>query len=90
MNCIFCNIINKQETAEVLFENANIISFLDIRPVNYGHTLVIPKIHYENFLSVSSEDLSLLIEATQLLSNAIVKSLEPDGFNIVANNGVAA
>lgn len=90
MNCIFCNIINKQETAEVLFENDNIISFLDIRPVNYGHTLVIPKIHYENFLSVSYDDLSRLIEATQILCNALVKSLEPDGFNIVANNGTAA
>jgi len=50
MNCIFCDIINKIANAEILFENESVLAFLDIRPVNYGHTLVIPKIHYENFL----------------------------------------
>ncbi len=90
MDCIFCDIIAKKESAEILYENDKVISFLDIRPVNYGHTLVIPKTHYENFLSVPSEELEALIQATQLLSNAIVKSLAPDGFNIVVNNGVAA
>jgi len=90
MDCIFCDIIGKNESAEILYENESIISFLDIRPVNYGHTLVIPKKHYENFLSVPSEVLGDLIQATQMLSAAILKSLAPDGFNIVVNNGVAA
>ena len=90
MDCIFCDIIAKKESAEILYENDKVISFLDIRPLNYGHTLVIPKTHYENFLSVPSKDLEALIQAAQLLSNAIVKSLAPDGFNIVVNNGVAA
>jgi len=90
MDCIFCDIIEKKESAEILYENERIISFLDIRPVNYGHTLVIPKTHYENFLSVPQQDLAALIEATQMLSSAIVKSLAPDGFNIVVNNGIAA
>jgi histidine triad (HIT) family protein len=90
MDCIFCDIIGKNESAEILYENESIISFLDIRPVNYGHTLVIPKKHYENFLSVPPEVLGDLIQATQMLSAAILKSLAPDGFNIVVNNGVAA
>ena len=90
MDCIFCDIIGKNESAEILYENESIISFLDIRPVNYGHTLVIPKTHYENFLSVPPDVLGELIQATQMLSTAIIKSLVPDGFNIVVNNGVAA
>ncbi len=90
MNCIFCDIISRHESAEILFENEKIISFLDIRPVNYGHALVIPKVHYENFLAVPRDDLCKLTEAAQLISNAIVKSLKPDGFNIVVNNGTAA
>jgi len=90
MDCIFCDIIGKKESAEILYENDRVISFLDIRPVNYGHTLVIPKTHYENFLSVPPEEMEALILATQKLSNAIVKSLIPDGFNIVVNNGIAA
>ena len=46
MDCIFCDIINKNANAEVLFENEKVISFLDIRPVNFGHTLVITKNHF--------------------------------------------
>ena len=61
MDCIFCDIIGKNESAEILYENESIISFLDIRPVNYGHTLVIPKTHYENFLSVPPDVLGELI-----------------------------
>jgi histidine triad (HIT) family protein len=90
MNCIFCDIINKKSDAEVLFENEKVISFLDIRPVNYGHTLVIPKTHYENFLSLPEDELSELIKVTKDISGAIINSLNPEGFNIVTNNGIAA
>ena len=90
MNCIFCDIINKKSEAEILFENERVIAFLDIRPVNYGHTLVIPKSHYENFLTLPEDELCELIRVTQNLSDAIVNSLSPGGFNIVTNNGMAA
>ncbi len=90
MNCIFCDIINKQAHAEILYEDEDVISFLDIRPVNFGHTLVIPKVHYENFLAVNGATLKKLISITQLMSDAIVKSLQPDGFNVITNNGAAA
>jgi histidine triad (HIT) family protein len=90
MNCIFCDISNKKADAEILFENESIIAFLDIRPVNYGHTLVIPKTHYENFLVLPGKELYELIKVTKVLSGAIINSLNPEGFNIVANNGIAA
>ena len=90
MECIFCDIINRKAEAEILFENEDIISFLDIRPVNYGHTLVIPKAHFENFLSLPEDMLLELTKTTQTLADAILKSLKPEGFNIVVNTGVAA
>ncbi len=90
MDCIFCDIANKKEDAEILFENEHVISFLDIRPVNFGHTLVIPKIHYENFLSVPQNQLNELIDITQYLSKYIKQGLNADGFNIIVNNGAAA
>ena len=90
MNCIFCDIINKKANAEILYENERVAAFLDIRPVNYGHTLIIPKAHSENFLSVSEENLLELIRITKMISGAIYKSLNPDGINIVTNNGIAA
>ena len=52
MKCIFCDIVERKEKAEILFEDEKIISFLDINPFNVGHSLVIPKTHYENFLEV--------------------------------------
>lgn len=90
MNCIFCDIIEKKAGAEILYEDNHIMSFLDIRPVNFGHTLVIPKDHYDNFTEVPEETMKKLISVTQVLSDAIVKSLKPDGFNIITNNGKAA
>lgn len=90
MDCIFCDIINKKSKAEIIYENEDVISFLDIRPMNLGHTLVIPKVHYENFLSVPNQQMNKLIESTQNISKAISSSLNTDGFNIVVNNGIAA
>lgn len=90
MNCIFCDIINGIEKAEILFEDNSTIAFLDIRPLNFGHSLVIPKKHYENFFDVDETDLHHVINATQFMTNAIKKSLNPDGINIISNNGSSA
>jgi histidine triad (HIT) family protein len=90
MNCIFCKIGKKEAEAEVLFEDDRVISFLDINPLNYGHTLVIPKKHYENFASLEESELKHLTAVTQKLSKAVVDSLKAEGFNIIVNNGKAA
>jgi histidine triad (HIT) family protein len=44
--CVFCKIIRKELPSYSVFEDDNQIAFLDIRPMNPGHTLVVPKIHY--------------------------------------------
>jgi histidine triad (HIT) family protein len=90
MDCIFCDIINGKSEAEIIYEDENIISFLDIRPVNYGHTLVVPKKHYDNFLSLTSTELNRLINGLQTISRAVQKTVKADGFNIVVNSGKAA
>lgn len=45
-DCIFCNIIKGKTKAYKVFENKNFLAFLDIRPLNPGHTVVIPKKHF--------------------------------------------
>ncbi len=90
MDCIFCKIAGKKASAEILYEDDIIMSFLDIRPVNFGHALVIPRDHYENFISVPADKLKQLITVTQKVAASVNNSLEPDGYNIVANNGIAA
>ena len=90
MDCIFCEIASKDAEAEVIFENENFVAFLDINPVNYGHTLVVPKKHYDNFLTIPVEDLCELTRLTQYIAGAVKRALKADGFNIISNNGNSA
>ena len=90
MNCIFCDIIQKKATAEILFENDKIISFLDIRPVNYGHALVIPKKHYENLFDLPSDLLEKIGPKIQLIARAVLVGAGADALNLGMNNGASA
>ncbi len=90
MNCIFCEIAKGNAAAELIYEDENVLSFLDVRPLNIGHALVIPKKHYENFLAVPVNELSELSVITQKIASKIVKVFNPDGFNIIVNSGEAA
>lgn len=90
MDCIFCEIAEKSSEAEIVFENEKFIAFLDINPINYGHTLVIPKIHHDNFLTIPADELIELTKLTQYLAGVIKRALKADGFNIISNNGNSA
>jgi len=90
MECIFCNIKDNKAEAEIIFEDENILAFLDIQPVNYGHTLVIPKKHYDNLLTVPKDELDKIIHATQFIAGVVKRSLNADGFNVISNNGNSA
>ncbi len=90
MQCIFCDIVERKEKAEILFEDENIISFLDINPFNVGHSLVIPKTHYENFLDVPNNLFGEIFSVVQQLTKGVVYGLQADGYNILSNNGRAA
>ncbi len=90
MDCIFCDIASKESDAEVIFENEKFIAFLDINPINFGHTLVIPKNHYDNFLTIGAEELLELTKLTQYLAGVVKRAVKADGFNIMSNNGVSA
>ncbi|MCK9209434.1 MAG: HIT family protein [Ignavibacteriaceae bacterium] len=82
--------MERKEKAEILFEDENIISFLDINPFNVGHSLVIPKTHYENFLDVPNDLFGEIFSVVQQLTKGVVHGLQADGYNILSNNGRAA
>lgn len=90
MKCVFCDIIERKSSAEIIYEDDKIISFLDIKPIHYGHILVIPKIHCTDFLSIPEDYLAPLILAARKVAGALNRSLKPDGYNFFANNGKAA
>jgi len=90
MDCIFCEIASKDSEAEIVFENEKYIAFLDINPINYGHTLIIPKAHFDNFLTIPVAELTEMTKLAQYLAGSIKRALKSDGFNIISNNGLSA
>lgn len=88
--CIFCKIVKKELPAHVVYENNDVLAFLDIRPINLGHTLVIPKKHFENLFTIDDSTMQALSLAIRNTAKAIKSGLKPDGVNIGMNNGEAA
>ena len=82
MDCIFCKIINKEVPNFTVYEDDFVLAFLDIFPHAKGHTVVIPKKHFSDFLSLSAEEIKLLIVGVQNAMKKIQAVLNPEGFNV--------
>ncbi len=89
-DCIFCKIVDKEIPAAVVYEDDNVISFLDIMPANKGHCLVVPKKHCENLLEVPDEDLSGMVKAVKKVAKALSLSIGNGAYNVIMNNGKEA
>ncbi|ARM74995.1 HIT family protein [Acidianus manzaensis] len=88
--CLFCNIIKGEEHAFIVYEDKNTMAFLDKYPLSPGHTLVVTKTHFDNFLQLDKEHLSQLSLATNIVANAISKSINASGMRILTNIGKSA
>lgn len=66
------------------------MAFLDIRPLNLGHTLVIPKAHYVDIFDIPEEQLSQANKVAKQISFAVKKATKADGISIIQQNGKAA
>jgi histidine triad (HIT) family protein len=89
-NCIFCKIIDGTIPAYKVYEDDETLAFLDIHPNNPGHTLVIPKDHFENIYGTPSETLCRMIMTVQKMAIAVKNGADADGVNIMMNNESAA
>lgn len=81
-DCIFCKIVAGEVSNHTVYEDENFLAFLDIFPHALGHTVIIPKIHRNNFAELTEEEtqkLSLVIKRTMA---RIQNVLNPDGFNV--------
>lgn len=90
MNCIFCEILNGNIPCNKIFENDNFIAILDAFPANEGHTLIIPKKHFENIFEIDGEILKEGYFIAQKIANSIKKSFGIENINILQNNGALA
>ena len=88
--CVFCKIVKGKIPSAKVYEDDKILAFLDIGPVNKGHTLVIPKQHYETMLDLPDKLLKEMIIAVKKMVQAIKEGVNADGVNLLMSNYKAA
>ena len=89
-DCIFCKVIAGELPSWKVYEDDHAIAFLDIRPVNKGHALVVPKAHCRDFVSADDACLLALVKTVQKVTRAVLSATNADGCNVTTNNGEAA
>ncbi len=89
-DCIFCKIAHGQIPSAKVYEDDQFLAFMDIGPVIKGHTLVMPKAHYDPLVDTPAEVLRDLIVVVQKVARAQQKALGTDGINVIQNNGRVA
>ena len=89
-DCIFCKIVAGQIPCAKLYENDDMLAFLDIGPVSEGHTLVIHKKHTPSVAQTDPKLLKDIAEVLPMLALAVEKAMNADGYNVLCNNGRAA
>lgn len=82
---VFCRIIDGEIPSYTIYEDEDVIAILDISQVTRGHTLVMPKKHYDNFLSTPKEVMHKVMDVAQMIGQAQITSLGAKGVNILAN-----
>jgi len=88
--CIFCKIINKSIPNAFVFEDDKFLVFLDKYPINYGHTLIVPKDHFDNILKMPTNLVGEMYSLVPKIAKAIITTIDGNGFNVSQNNGKSA
>ncbi|WP_062105329.1 HIT family protein [Bacillus niameyensis] len=86
-NCIFCKIVNGELPSAKVFENDDVLAFLDLSQVTKGHTLVIPKAHANDIFQLTPEAAAKLFAVVPEISTALKTTYEAKGLNLINNNG---
>lgn len=89
-DCIFCKIIKGEIPADKIYEDDDFLAFLDITPVNLGHTLLIPKSHHKDLFEIPDDTLCKIGPVIKKLAEAVKEGAKADGINIGMNNGAPA
>ena len=86
-DCIFCKIVISEIPSVKIYEDNDVLAFLDIAPLTKGHTLVIPKQHSENIFDIDDGVLQKVMVVAKHLSGKIKNVLKADGIRISQSNG---
>ncbi len=87
-DCIFCDIVNNTGQAARVYETDRVLAFMDLVPINTGHTLVIPKDHYAQLSDVPPETGAEMMQVAMKIERALRASdIHVDGTNLLLSSG---
>ena len=89
-DCLFCKIIRGELPSFKVYEDDKTLAFLDIRPVNPGHVLIVPKKHSTDIFEIEESEWDAVMKSTRIVTHALEKALSPDGVNLSMNNRAPA
>jgi histidine triad (HIT) family protein len=87
--CVFCEVVAGEVEAQIVFEDESCLAFLDHRPLFPGHTLLVPKTHYETLADLPENLVAPFFLDVQLLSAAVEKAMDAKGSFVAINNKVS-
>jgi histidine triad (HIT) family protein len=87
--CLFCRIVAGTLASPVVFEDESSFAFLDHRPLFPGHTLLVPKQHYETLADLPDALIQPFFTNAQLLARAVEQALQAEGTFVAINNRVS-
>lgn len=89
MDCIFCEIADGRRPAHRVFEDEDVVAFLDARPLFPGHTLVVPRRHHETLTDLPAETVGGFFARVQRIAGAVESGMAAAGSFVAANNKVS-
>ena len=88
-SCKFCQIAGRELASHIVFEDQVSVAFLDNRPLFPGHTLLVPKQHYETLGDLPSDLIAPFFSNAQMLAGAVERGMEAEGSFVAINNRVS-
>ena len=88
--CVFCKIVRGEIPSKKVYDDKDVIAFLDINPANPGHTLVAPKKHAEDLTKSDEDDIAKAMHIVKKITASLKEKMNAIGVNVIQNNGKAA
>ena len=89
-DCIFCSIVDGDIPNHTVYEDDDVLAFLDVNPLARGHTLVIPKAHHERLTDLPADLAADVFATVHDLTDHVESAVDADATTVAVNNGTAA
>jgi histidine triad (HIT) family protein len=87
--CTFCDVVSGQIRSVIVFEDQDCLGFLDQRPLFPGHSLLVPKRHFETLIDLPDKLVNSLFSSAKLLTSAVQNACHAEGSFVAINNKVS-